>query len=309
MPPSTLIPLRWQGLRCQSCTVGHKVSRSISSSLRALAIGPESPKFIEVPQSLQPSYPPKRRIKGVLPTPRNVFHRRGPRNLNPEYLAAVTPEPKPDASAPNPNPSTAAGAQIAWKERMAATRRRNLREGLTELYNRKKRMEHFSNTRSRFRRESREALVYQKEREDERLTNPTILHAMKKFQHKNLPDPERNTRVQVKTHLVKRKQHQKAVERMNALHSLYMQARNFITTEADLDAAIERIFVPRPTDFMTDVSWGHSVWNKGAPETVQKLLNITNKDSAKAMEFNEGSAYLTNQRMKRIQEELTGGKM
>ncbi|KAI9702351.1 MAG: hypothetical protein M1836_000830 [Candelina mexicana] len=305
--PSSLLLLRLSNLHCQACTAFQKLSRSLSSSPPILAIGPESPKFIEVPQPLQPTYPPKRRIKGVLPTPRNVFHRRGPRKPNPGYFAAVTPEPKSDASSPTPD--TAEGARIAWKERMAATRRRNLRDGLTELYDRKKQIEHSTASRSHYWRLTHEALVRQKEREDERLTNPTILQSMRVFQKQSVSDPKRAKRIRRKRLIWRNKQQQQKAERIEALHSLYMQARSFITTEADLDAAIDRIFVPKPADFMTDTEYGQSVWIKGPPETVRELLSITNKESSKAVEYNEGSAVLTNERMKRIQEELTGGKM
>ncbi|KAI9715483.1 MAG: hypothetical protein M1812_005959 [Candelaria pacifica] len=307
MPPSILLPLRPSSLRCQSCIGSQKLCRSISSSPRIQAIGPESPKFIEVPQPLQPRHIVKRQIKGVLPTPRNVFHRRGPKKPNPKYFAAVTPEPKSDASSPNPD--TAQGARLGWKERMAASRRRNLREGLTELYDRKKQMEHATASRSHYWRVTREALVHQKEREDERLTNPTILPAMRKFQKAGLPDPHRDQRIARKTRKLKREHGQQREDRIDGLHALYMQARTFITTEADLDALIDRIFVHKPADFRTFDGYGQSVWSKGRPETVQQLLKLTRSEGSTAIEYNEGSTFITNERMKRIQEELTGGKM
>jgi len=92
----------------------------------------------------------------------------------PAYFKAVTPEPSTQG--------TPANDYVAWKQRMAATRRENLRAGLVELYYRKKGQEakvaHWSRQNTRERNER----LHAPQREDERLTNPTIRESVRKLQ-------------------------------------------------------------------------------------------------------------------------------
>jgi hypothetical protein len=103
-----------------------------------------------------------------------------------------------------------------------------------------------------------------------------------------------------------------------ALHSLYMNARNFITTEEQLLAEIEKKFLPggrnpefRRSDF---AETGDNIWVKGVPSTVKDLIS---ENTARAPKNGQPPApsdmktkYRKDQeRMKRIAEELTGGKI
>lgn len=93
------------------------------------------------------------------------------------------------------------------------------------------------------------------------------------------------------------------------MHSLYMNASSFITTPAQLEAVVDRVF--DDTDqFTTDTAKGENIWNLGYPETVQNLLNnMKGSDGGKVVNRVERSALLTRERMDRIAEELTGGKL
>ncbi|KAH0538276.1 hypothetical protein FGG08_005147 [Glutinoglossum americanum] len=283
--------------------------RTFSTTQPNHKYGPESPKFIEVPQPRQSRPPPKRRIKGILPVPRNIFSRRRPTNLTSEYFAAVTPEP----TAPEGDVKLTGeqGELVAWKRRMAAMRRRNLREGLVGLYNRKKQTDRVTAARSAFKAAERERLLNEKEREDVRLTSPTIPQSLMQLQRGPLPDPDRAQRIAEKVATVQAKQNEKAEERRGHLHTLYMHARDFITTEEQLNEAIERIFVPYPEEFVDSDKGdrGENIWNTGPPETVQEMLNRVNRVGERAADIHEGLAVLTDKRVKRIAEELTGGKM
>ncbi|KAI9816029.1 MAG: hypothetical protein M1827_002021 [Pycnora praestabilis] len=310
MPASIPYRLPSVSSNFHSCSALFRFSRSFTRATPVAALGAESPKYIEVPQPLQPRYPPERRIKGVLPAPRNIFPRRGPNKSSAAYLAAATPEPtksRSDASAIN---DRAIAERIAWKQRMAITRRRNLREGLVELHQRKQKTDRFVSARSSYRRTERQRLIHQKEREDDRLTNPTITAAMKQFQIGSVPDPDRPARIAEKAALVLAKQEEKEGQKRDALHSLYMRARDFITTEAQLNDAIDQEFLPRLPSFSSDSQEGDNIWNGGVPETVQEMLKQVNKNSDRnAISFAEGYADITNKRVRRIAEELTGGKM
>ncbi len=129
-PPLSRRPLTSLS-RCNSVQSSSLTVRAFSSS-QSRKIGPESPRFIEVPQSLQQSAKPKLDIKGTLPAPRNLFPPRAGDKTSFEYLFRATPEPSK-----NHDSSHAADEYIAWKRRLAAQRRQNLRESLTELHERK----------------------------------------------------------------------------------------------------------------------------------------------------------------------------
>ena len=91
------------------------------------------------------------------------------------------------------------------------------------------------------------------------------------------------------------------------LHTLYMNARSFITTEEELDAEIEKIFVEDPH---ASGNLNDNIWSvKGAPPSVLTMLSAVNNTQKKAIDFHRGPAALTGRRMKKIAEELTGGTM
>jgi len=187
---------------------------------------------------------------------------------------------------------------------MAESRRTNLREGIEELHKRKLRREAAMSQRSIVKQRERAERLNAPQREDERLTNPTIREAVSKPQSGFLADPNRETRVAEMAERVKAKGLERAEARKNALHTLYMHARDFITTEEQLEAEIEAIFKPHP--FLGS----DNVWEAyGAPHTIQDQLTTVSGTQKKALTFHRSPAHQTGERMKRISEELTGGKM
>jgi len=118
-----------------------------------------------------------------------------------------------------------------------------LREGLVELYKRKKDHDGAVAVRSKAKQEDRNRRLHAPQREDERLTDPTIKEANRILQSGPIPDPNRETRVAEKAARVQAKEAAREEQRKNALHTLYMQARTFITNEEELDAKIEEIFM------------------------------------------------------------------
>lgn len=159
---------------------------------------------------------------------------------------------------------------------------------------------------SRKKSEERERLLAAPQREDERLTNPTVRESMRIVKLASIPDPRRAERLVEKAERVKAKEARREEARKNALHTLYMHARSFITTEEQLDEEIEAIFVPMP---FPDSS-SNNIWDamKG-PKTVQDLLSEVNHTQKDAVAYHAGPAVITGERMKKIAEELTGGKM
>ncbi|KAK6604020.1 hypothetical protein H4I95_05923 [Botrytis cinerea] len=215
--------------------------------------------------------PGHRDIKGTLPPPRNLFPNRGPDKISKKYLDSVTREP----SKPPKNPND----YVAWKHRLATQRRESLKEALTPG----------------------------PQREDERLMNPTITEAMSKLQVGFVPDPDRESELAQKASRVQIRAAEREEQRKNALHTLYMKARSFITTEEQLNAKIDEIFT---NPFDKNAPYKRNIWEvHEKPPTVQDMLSGVNNSHKTAVGKYSHPAVITGTRMQHIAEELTGGKM
>ncbi|KAK4692858.1 hypothetical protein P7C71_g4425, partial [Lecanoromycetidae sp. Uapishka_2] len=300
-------------LRQQQCPNLSSPRRFSTPSAFKAQIPPESPKFIEIPRPVQPYQLRPVHMKGVLPIHRPIFKRRSrPQDTDKassQYLAGVTPEPIEDKTRRvEPNDSRT-GEVLSWKSRQAEARRRNLRESLAELSIRKQRTDRRLHALKEKRQAERNNLLGAPEREDERLTNPSVLQSERPIGHHSLPDPNREARLARKRDNVAKIEAMRQENRRNALHTLYVNAGDFITTGAQLDATIDKVFDDLD-QFKNDATPGLNIWNLGYPETVQQLLAKANHvPGRKAVDSAEGSAGVTRERMKRIAEELTGGKM
>ncbi|KAL8837019.1 MAG: hypothetical protein Q9170_002673 [Blastenia crenularia] len=274
-------------------------------------IRPESPNFIHVPRPPQPDAPYQPHIKGILPIPRRLFPRSAPDRTTPEYLAATTPDPSPQTlSAPKPtDPSTR--RLVEWKSKVAHHRRRNLRESLHELKGRKEKSDRRYAARSAAKQHMREKLLSAPTPADERFTTPSVIQSALPIRGgSGLPDPNREARVAAKRQNHATHEAYKKAERRNALHTLYMNARDFIVTEEKLEEAVEKAFDPQSKQFDSESRRGLNVWNLGYQETVSEMLGKANKvDRAKALESYQGYGGIVGERMRRLGEELTGGKM
>lgn len=416
MPPSVSKGSLRALSRCRSST--SIPIRSFSTTSPVSAIGPENPKFIEVPTTLQPQAIPRKELKGTLPPPRDIFSRSsGVKKLmksidkptlipvepateegvegvqgvegaevveevaevlpEPEYKAptsaeeaaedrialkkffeGVTFEPgekvdynsalekakeaiiaraheihgRPDRAheleslrrhahqlktwpkyfkqvTPEPkSQSEPANDYVAWKRRMAASRRENLRTGLVNLSYRKAAREVGVAHGSRERIREREKALYAPQREDDRLTATTVIKAVSALQTgASVPDPNREARVAASKARVEANFAARELQRRDALHTLYMHARDFIVTEQQLDDEVERIFTDTP--FGKD-DYRSNIWDaQGSPITVGTMLFEVNGTQKEAMKYHRGGAAKTSQRMKKISEELTGGRM
>ena len=299
--------------QARQCIYYTRAQRLSTSSPCKAHIPPESPKFIEIPRPVQPSQPFPTYVKGVLPVPRQIFPR-GHRphdtdKASPRYLADVTPEPIEDKASTVSSVDPRTAEFVSWKARQSEARRRNLREGLIELNNRRQRQDRWLMARSKKSQAERNMLLDAPEREDERLTNPSVLQSEMPERHHALPDPDRGARLARKRQNVANMEAIREENRRNALHTLYVNAGNFITTGAKLDSTIDRVFDDQ-SQFNNDNTGGVNIWNLGFPETVQQLLVKANRaPGKKAMDAAEGNAGVTRERIRKVAEELTGGKM
>ena len=285
--------------------------RAFSTTAAQLAIPPEAPSFVDVPQSYQPDLVVPRRQKGILPVPRELFPPRQPDKPSEEYIARATR----DKLAKNVVPESKMSDLDKYRSRMAVTRKKHLREGLLELHNRKETMTRQVALRSEQKQKERDRLISQAERVDERLTNPSVPHAMEPVKGLQIIEANSKARLGKKKQNLERQRREKEEERRDALHTLYMNAKNFITTEEQLDAEIEKTFPAGSNpEFATDTKLGDNIWNLGAPATIADLLDANasrvRKDFTKAgLTEADHKFNIDQERMKRIAEELSGGKM
>ena len=201
---------------------------------------------------------------------------------------------------------------MAYKTRQSENRRNNLRESLIELRFRKERDDALVAGRSRRKQAFNRARRRAPEREDERLTNATVLQSDTPRCHTILQDPDREARLAIKRENVAKHNAAKQEERRDLLHNLYINAGSFITTGAQLDQAIDRVF--DDTDqFANDEKLGQNIWNLGFPPTVQEMLGgkAVGVLAARTKALDSAVAApkeVLKERMMRVGEELTGGK-
>lgn len=212
---------------------------------------------------------------------------------------------------------------------MTNLRRSHLRSGLLELYNRKVTMTQEMAAKSTRRQNERARLMTQPPREDERLTNTSIPTSMRitapggsgssSPSSTLLNDPTTAATIHARRLANVEKQERSRLEsRRDALHTLYMHARAFITTERQLNAEIDRVFDNPETEWGTAALEGENIWNLEPPTTVATMLqegsggtgSETRNLIGLATQRGNTHKYRTDQRrMKRIAEVLSGGKI
>ncbi|PWW71898.1 hypothetical protein C7212DRAFT_366848 [Tuber magnatum] len=268
-------------LRRTVCLAPICVRRTLATTTALQDVGPESPHYIDMPTS--PVIRPYRKPppKGKLPRPR-------PTAENAESTLQATPEPLKARQA-DPAANEEAKSYIEWKNKMSSMRHRNLREGLSEL--RKRAMQTAQRRKEALekRNKERDELLNTAMREDVRLTLPSVLSTLRS---KDITVMSRMTpeRVEEKTQLRLAKEQKRKEEKLEMLHELYLNAREFLLTEKDLDEAIERTFKPQ------------NALVKRYPPTMEDMLRTIDNTGASFEVENDP-------RLIEVAGTLTGGKL
>lgn len=277
-----------------------------------MAVGPEHPRYIEIPEPPQQTVPYNPPVKGVLPIPRNVFAGTAKDLSSDAQIALSTKEPAPGRK-------VAPRSRQEWQVKMSELRRQNLREGLKSLKARQQSELQRVSKRSQATQAERMERLNRPEREDERLTAPSNSLNLDALFNQPIPDPTREERLERKKLNVEAAALRKQEQRLDALHTLYMNAREFIVTPEQLDKAVDQAFgtLENPIRFGSS-SMGSSesypqsksIWAVGRPDRVQDMLNRANGvPGSRAMDNAGGSDDISKERIRRIAESLTGGKM
>ncbi|KAF3032240.1 hypothetical protein E8E12_001291 [Didymella heteroderae] len=308
MPPRIPVRASWAPSAPASCL--HV--RQFASTPAALALGPQSPNYIEVPKPAQPTFPIEPDVKGHLPIPRDITKTRSQHANVESFLRRTTKDAK-DRKAPGPF-SRDADFRL-YKQRLAEARKEALKEGVKELHARKVTSEAQHLDRIQKSGELRRKLATAPRRDVDILTETSVSKGVRDFLAGTLPAPEKNIEARRRAY-EKRMAAQEAV-RQSRLHDLYTNARTFIVSEEQLDQAIDEAF---GTDD-NPVGWnmkgqegrrqskdgsgvggyeGLSPWTGPMPEGVG--------DKMQKLRGGEGVG-LAKERVKKLAEELTGGKM
>ncbi|KAF3310497.1 hypothetical protein TWF173_009495 [Orbilia oligospora] len=201
---------------------------------------PYSPYYVDIPFPPQRYAPWKPRAKGTRPEPRKVFrNEKDNKKISLNYLALVSKEPTVFSN-PGETAPAKEKAYITWKQKMADSRRRNIRDGLLQLHSEKTRRDEQIAQRSTQKQALRAKLLAEEDSEAVKLTTPTIISALQK--RHTLTDPGREERLAEKRERYMKLEAEKRVGRLEELHELYIRAHEFIFTEAQLDELINKEF-------------------------------------------------------------------
>jgi hypothetical protein len=283
---------------CSRCTANPKWRRAFSTTPSRHSVGPESPRFISVPEALQTPKPPKPVVKGILPVPRSIF--KDEKKASNDYLDKTAPVPRKTIAF-----SGHEADRLAWKQRMAESRRANLKQGVRELLERKEVHERIENIHSTNRRERHERLANKPEREDERLTNPSLHNSVRRILAGPITYPSPTYPKPNKTLI---QQAKKSAERKDALHTLYTHARNFIVTEEAMNEALDKAFGTDDNPMMWNHD-GNSIWSTGDPASLRDMLDKDKALNVRARTDLGVVESVAQKRMRRIAEEFTGGRI
>lgn len=193
---------------------------------------------------------------------------------------------------------------------MAASRRKNLNQGLKELWTRHTQEKKLRALRSKRNHERNHAMATAPERDDDVYTRGTTLNALldTKVYGDDKKFPRADRRRDKNIALVNAKKE----ARKDALMDLYVSATNFITNESELRSKIDELFsesymknlrLSKNGTYEVDNAWGAL----GPPPSLNAMLGA--KTSISHGQASQRASDLTTRRQKAISEAFTGGKM
>lgn len=278
---------------------------STTASRLEVDIPPESPRFInlpELPQSSEDKLPP---VKGALPVPREIFHRRnnGSHKIQAGFVDETAPRSRAEAAGEAPKSDRA-----AWKRALAESRRKALAAGIDRLWARKNTREGRAKQRAESHRQRNLGAANAPEGLDDVFTRGTVTQAT--LDTRVIRDPEYKERQLESQARTAQLQRDRSEARKDAIQRLYVEAGSFIVSEDELAKRVEHIF--------SEAFWkGRGLWQgktaenvwdaNGQPIPVRAMFAGLKGTSNKAVERYQSTVSFTTQRQKMVSGELTGG--
>lgn len=273
-----------------------------------MPIPPESPKFFslpDLPQSDETKPPP---IKGRLPVPRQIFTKRahGAHKVSPDFVSDTAPYSRAESTGEPPKSD-----KDAWKRLMAQSRRTALGEGVTNLWRRKLARDKKAQTKSAANAKRNRDAGFAPDRLDDLYTRGTVTQAT--LETKVVRDPEYVERQRESAARTAAIQAAKSEARKDAIQRLYVEASQFILTEADLAARVDTLF---SEDYFSKAgksrgdpsaeNWWAAL---GTPVTVKQKLAELQGNTRAMTEAYKPRSEKTAERQKIVAGELTGGAL
>lgn len=299
---STILP---SGTSTPSTTSTAFRTFSTTASRLEVDIPPESPRFInlpELPQSSEDKLPP---VKGVLPVPREIFHRRnnGSHKIQAGFVDETAPRSRAEAAGEAPKSDRA-----AWKRALAESRRKALAAGIDRLWARKNTREGRAKQRAESHRQRNLGAANAPEGLDDVFTRGTVTQAT--LDTRVIRDPEYKERQLESQARTAQLQRDRSEARKDAIQRLYVEAGSFIVSEDELAKRVEHIFSENfwQGRGLWQGKTAENVWDaNGQPIPVRAMFAGLKGTSYKAVEKYESTVSFTTQRQKMISGELTGG--
>lgn len=273
-----------------------------------MPIPPESPKFFSLPDLPQSDETRPPRVKGRLPVPRQIFTKRahGAHKISPDFVNDTAPLSRSEATGEPPKSD-----KDAWKRLMAQSRRTALGEGVTSLWRRKLVRDRKAKAKSTANAKRNRDAGFAPERLDDVYTRGTVTQAT--LETKVVRDPDYVERQHESAARTVALQAAKSEARKDALQRLYVEASQFIVTEADLAARVDAVFTEGyftergkiRGDMFAENWWA----SEGNPITVKQRLAELKGNVRGMMEAYRPKSDKTTKRQKIIAGELTGGAL
>jgi hypothetical protein len=267
------------------------------------------------PQASEVFLPP---LKGYLPKPRPIVNRRGPDV--PHKTSAAYLEATSRRASRRKLDQAARSERGTWHVRMASSRRVALREGLTGLWARKQKLDAATISRLQIKSQRNVRAALGPERAVDVLTRPTT-RAATALETSAPPDPERFAKAWGSAARTAARQQMQRDLRRDAVTQLYVMARDFIVTEEQLQAKVDKLFAEEYWSKKT-IGGGldtGNIWGaEEAPLTVAQQLSDHMQVAARRNRSdtpNSGGGLVTSElhrtaeKQKVVAEELTGGSM
>jgi len=302
MPPNLSRISQPSSSLCRTCAKKLQWHRAFATSASLRVVGPENPRYITYPEPPQQPKPKKPPVKGILPVPRKLFGGKRNTKYKTSTLYLDTTNPKPTTQE---EPNGPDADRLRWQQRMSDIRRLHFRQGLKELASRQESMEEAAHDRSVANSRRNRALVNAPEREDVRLTTPTITAAIRAYLEPHKPQGRTPQEFERAQQNYARHQLLQKTRRQEALHNLYMHARSFILTEEQLNDAVERTFGSDEDPIVWGPYHDQTIWGTGPPATAERMM----KKGVGLEAMLTRQETLMQSRLRRIAEVLTGGKM
>ena len=239
--------------------------------------------------------------------PRNIFPRGNAENVTQTYIRRATPNRQRSQASSRTRPSE----RLLWRERLALIRKQNFRQGILAL---KVRAVKARNRRQWARKRARvehATLLKKPESEEENLTSPTEMQAVKSLLQKNLSLLHTNDQMRISQRKISSERfiEQKACEsrnRVDSIRALYVNATHFITDMSQLQSAVDEAFgsLENPATFGT--AEGPNIWFEGKPISIQEQLDLKNNISTSSVSPGERRSRMAERRLNKIANMLLG---